>query len=157
MALRPTQFQPGLDSGSRARRAGTARVPMCCFQASALAERPRWASKPTPRWLLGGGSTVIVVIRFTAPDRMFIQRPDSREPGFFVNEKTCALPVREYLGRERVRIGLSYYRRVFANVLASARSHAFSYGNEPAEAKFVAGRVSQQTSRIPHSSGAGMS
>jgi hypothetical protein len=38
-------------------------VPICRFQASALVERFRWASKPTPRDVLRGGSAIIVVIR----------------------------------------------------------------------------------------------
>src|ERR1700690_2786482 len=81
MALRPTQFQPGLASGSRARRAGTALVPMCSFQASELG-RPRMASKPTPMELLGGRSAIIVLIRFTASGRIFILKLDPREPRF---------------------------------------------------------------------------
>src|SRR5208283_5651991 len=79
MALMPTQFQRGFASGSSARRAGMARVPICCFQASGL-ERPRKASKPTPMELLGGLSAIIVLIRFTASGRIFILKLDPREP-----------------------------------------------------------------------------
>jgi hypothetical protein len=154
MALTPTQFQPGFDSGSKARRAGTARLPICCFQASAFGEPLRWASKPTPMELLGGRSTVIVVIRFTASGRIFIPRPGPRESGRLAFKKHVRNQYESTRGREGVRIGLSYYRRVFANVLARAPSHAPFLRDEPDEAKFVAGRVSQHPKDTPIGGGA---
>jgi hypothetical protein len=62
-ALNPTRRQLGFASGKRARRAGTCLVPMCCFQASEFAERPRLGLNPTPNGLLVGGSAIIVAIR----------------------------------------------------------------------------------------------
>src|ERR1700720_349741 len=62
-ALKPTRRQLGFASGKRARRAGTCLLPMCCFQASEFAVRPRFAPNPTPSDLLVGGSAIIVAIR----------------------------------------------------------------------------------------------
>src|SRR5271154_4654973 len=80
MALRPRRFQFGFASGSRARRAGVGLLPICCFQASGLAERDRLALKPTPSVVLGGGSAIIVVIRLsplteTVPKARFQKEP----------------------------------------------------------------------------------
>src|SRR6266436_4539599 len=62
-ALSPMRSQRGLDSGSKARRAGMGLVPMAFFHACGSLERPRLASKPTPIVDLRGGSAIMVVIR----------------------------------------------------------------------------------------------
>src|SRR5271168_2103132 len=125
MALRPRRFQFGFASGSRARRAGMGLLPICCFQASGLAERDRLALKPTPSVVLGGGSAIIVVIRLsplteTVPKASIPKESSQSKSGVH-------LPVRGYLWDGVARIGLSYYRRELANVVARAPSRTPSF------------------------------
>src|SRR6516164_11261246 len=83
MALSHRRLQRDFPSGRRARRAGTGRVPMFCFQAGvfAPAARPLLASKPTPSEVLLGRSTINVVIRVT-PLATVRPGPDSKESSF---------------------------------------------------------------------------
>src|SRR5580704_11124756 len=115
MALRPRRFQFGFASGSRARRAGIGLLPICCFQASGLAERDRLALKPTPSVVLGGGSAIIVVIRLSPLTETV---PKASVPkGTKSIEIRRAMPVRGYVWDGVARIGLSYYRRELANAI----------------------------------------
>src|SRR6516164_5441009 len=83
IALSQTRLQRDFPSGRRARRAGTGRVPMFCFQAGAAAFPLRLlaASKPTPSDVFLGRSTIMVVIRVT-PRATVHPVPDSEESGF---------------------------------------------------------------------------
>src|SRR6516165_3295773 len=80
MALSQTRLQRDFPSGRTARRAGTGRVPMFCFQAG-VAARPLLVSKPTPSEVFLGRSTIIVVIRVT-PLATVYPAPDSKESSF---------------------------------------------------------------------------
>ena len=139
-ALKPSRFQFGFASGKRARRAGIGLLPMCCFQASGARGSPWYTLNPTPIEVLRGGSAIIVVIRL--PPRADVY-PDTSVPKGteVVKIGTCVVPVREYFGGRVLRIGLSYYRRVLANVFASALSTRLLCRVKPAEAEFVAGGV----------------
>src|SRR5579863_5633074 len=95
MALRPRRFQFGFASGSRARRAGMGLFPICCFQASGLAERDRFALKPTPSDVLGGGSAIIVVIRLSPLTETVPRVPIPKESS--QSKSDVHLPVRGYL------------------------------------------------------------
>src|SRR5208283_2412372 len=89
-ALTPMRSQRGLESGSRARRAGTCRLPMCCFQASGFEERAaRLAFKPTPIVLPRVESAIIVVIRFSLWRRLILPLDSNRIEYFPLGHVCC--------------------------------------------------------------------
>ena len=93
----PNPVPAWLGSGSRARRAGTAFVPICSFQASGL-ERPRRASKPTPRScsMLDLRSLCSSALPPLAEYSSSSSIPENR--AFDLISRTCELPSTRVLG-----------------------------------------------------------